>query len=69
MTLRIAFQMDPIENINIDEDTTFRIAEEAQKRNHKIFYFLPEDLTFLKMIFCAKAMNFRSKESTGNIFL
>ena len=48
MTLRIAFQMDPIENINIDEDTTFRIAEEAQKRNYKIFYFLPEDLTFFE---------------------
>ena len=46
MTLRIAFQMDPIENINIEEDTTFRIAEEAQRRAHKLFYFLPQDLTF-----------------------
>ncbi len=48
MTLNIAFQMDPIENINIDEDSTFRIAEEAQKRGHNLFYFLPEDLTFFE---------------------
>ena len=46
MALRIAFQMDPIENINITEDTTFRIAEEAQKRGHKLFYFLPQELTY-----------------------
>ena len=48
MALRIAFQMDPIDKINIVEDTTFRIAEEAQKRGHKLFYFLPEDLMYLE---------------------
>ena len=48
MTLRIAFQMDPIENINKEEDTTFRIAEEAQRRGHKLFYFLPQDLTYFE---------------------
>ena len=46
MTLRVAFQMDPIENIVIDEDTTFRIAEEAQNRGHQLFYFLPSDLIY-----------------------
>ena len=48
MTLRIALQMDPIENINREEDTTFRIAEEAQRRGHKLFYFLPQDLTYFE---------------------
>ena len=47
MGLRIAFQMDPLANINIDEDTTFRIAEEAQKREHSLFHFLPENLEFV----------------------
>ena len=46
MVLRVAFQMDPIENINIYEDTTFRIAEEAQKRGHKLFYYTPQDLAY-----------------------
>ena len=48
MALRVAFQMDPIDKINIAEDTTFRIAEEAQKRGHKLFYFLPQDLTYFE---------------------
>jgi len=28
--MKIAFQMDPIQTVNIDADSTFRIAEEAQ---------------------------------------
>ena len=32
MSLKIAFQMDPIQSVNIDADSTFRIAEEAQAR-------------------------------------
>ncbi len=46
MPLQIAFQMDPISDINIEEDTTFRIAEEAQLRGHKLFYFVPQSLEF-----------------------
>ena len=32
MTLTIAIQMDPIESINIDTDSTFVTALEAQRR-------------------------------------
>ena len=32
MSLKVAIQMDPIGPINIDADSTFRLAEEAQKR-------------------------------------
>ncbi|MEX0969245.1 MAG: glutathione synthase [Paracoccaceae bacterium] len=46
MTLRVAFQMDPIGPINIDADSTFRIAIEAQARGHKLFYYTPDKLTF-----------------------
>ena len=31
MNLKIAIQMDPIENIDISVDTTFRLALEAKK--------------------------------------
>ena len=46
MTLKVAIQMDPIGPINIDADSTFRIAEEAQKRGHSVFYYTPDMLAF-----------------------
>ena len=46
MPLRVAIQMDPIAPINIDADSTFRIAEEAQKRGHSLFYYTPDRLAY-----------------------
>ncbi|MBE0412073.1 glutathione synthase [Yoonia sp.] len=46
MALKIAFQMDPIGSINIDADSTFRIAEEAQARGHSLFYYTPDKLAY-----------------------
>ena len=46
MSLKIAFQMDPIAPINIDADSTFRIAEEAQARGHGLFYYTPDKLAY-----------------------
>lgn len=46
MALKIAFQMDPIGPINIDADSTFRIAEEAQARGHSLFYYTPDKLAY-----------------------
>ena len=46
MSLKIAFQMDPIGPIDIDADSTFRIAEEAQARGHSLFYYTPDKLAF-----------------------
>ena len=68
MSLRIAFQMDPIDKINIAEDTTFRIAEEAQKRGHKLFYFLPQDLTYIENQLVAQARTLKVRRSVGNHF-
>ena len=31
MKLKIAFQMDPIADVDINGDTSFRLAEEGQK--------------------------------------
>ena len=44
--MKIAFQMDPIGPININADSTFRIAEEAQKRGHELFYYTPDRLAY-----------------------
>ncbi|WP_375257360.1 glutathione synthase [Citreimonas sp.] len=44
--MKVAFQMDPITGVNIDADSTFRIAEEAQARGHELFYYSPEALAY-----------------------
>ena len=44
--MKVAFQMDPIAPINIDADSTFRIAEEAQARGHELFYYTPDMLAY-----------------------
>jgi glutathione synthase len=46
MSLRIAVQMDPLEGINIQGDSTFAIMLGAQRRGHFLFYSRPEDLTY-----------------------
>ncbi len=46
MPLKIAIQMDPIGPINIDADSTFRLAEEAQARGHSLFYYTPDKLAW-----------------------
>ena len=44
--LNIAFLMDPLETLDLKGDTTFALALEAQKREHRINFFKPEDLIF-----------------------
>lgn len=46
MVLRVAFQMDPIDAVDIDGDSSFRIALEAQARGHKLFVYTPDKLIF-----------------------
>jgi glutathione synthase len=45
-SLRIAIQMDPIEAVNIDGDTTFAMAEEAQARGHVLYVYQVETLAW-----------------------
>ena len=46
MSLRIAFQMDPLSKVDINADTTFRLIEESQKRGHSNYVYNPETLKF-----------------------
>jgi glutathione synthase len=46
MPLSVAIQMDPIEGIDIDADSTFALALEAQRRGHELYHYLPSDLIF-----------------------
>ena len=44
MKNQIAIQMDNIETIDYEFDTSFLIGYEAQNRNNEIFYYNPKDL-------------------------
>ncbi|MEO1038920.1 MAG: glutathione synthase [Pseudomonadota bacterium] len=43
--LTIAFQMDPIERVDVNADSTFDIALEAFSRGHEIWVYPPEALS------------------------
>ena len=45
MSLAVAIQMDPIEAIDIEADSTFALALEAQARGHRLFHYLPRQLS------------------------
>ncbi len=45
MPLSVAVQMDPIERINVTGDTTFALMLEARRRDHRLFYYQPQDLS------------------------
>ena len=44
--MKIAFQMDPIGNVDINADSSFRLAEEAQARGHSLFFYTPDHLAY-----------------------
>lgn len=46
MALRVAIQMDPLETVDIDADTTFALAEAAQARGSHIWVYGPEHLSY-----------------------
>jgi len=45
MGLAVAIQMDPMETINFDGDSTFVLALEAQARGHALYHYLPQHLS------------------------
>ncbi len=45
MSLKVAVQMDPIERINIETDSTFMMMMEAQARGHSLFVYTPDKLS------------------------
>lgn len=44
--MKIAFQMDPIGAVDINADSSFRLAEEAQARGHSLFFYTPDHLAY-----------------------
>ena len=44
--MKVAFQMDPIGGVDINADSSFRLAEEAQARGHELFFYTPDHLAW-----------------------
>ena len=63
--MKIAFQMDPIQTVNIDADSTFRIAEEAQARGHELFFYTPDHLAFQEGKVTARGQYFTVQRVQG----
>ncbi|MDD8022898.1 MAG: glutathione synthase [Paracoccaceae bacterium] len=68
MALKVAIQMDPISAVNIDGDSTFRLAEEAQARGHSLFYYTPDKLIYREGRVLARGWPLVVRREQGNHF-
>jgi len=66
MGLAVAIQMDPIDTINIDADSTFALALEAQARGHALFHYLPQALTLRDGRLYARGRSLQVMRRYGN---
>ena len=66
MPLKIAFQMDPIQNVDIHADSSFRLAEEAQARGHVLFVYTPEQLIWRDGRLVALGRSVSVRRESGN---
>jgi len=68
MSLAVAIQMDPIDAIDIDGDSTFALALEAQARGHGLFHYLPQDLSLRDGRVIAHARPLEVQREADNYF-
>ncbi len=66
MALKVALQMDPIGSVNINADSTFRIALEAQARGHSLFFYTPDKLAFVEGRVLARGFPIELRREIGN---
>ncbi len=66
MSLAVAIQMDPLESVDIDADSSFALALEAQERGHGLYHYLPRDLSYRHGRIVAKARPFELRRERGN---
>jgi glutathione synthase len=68
MSLSIAIQMDPIESIDINGDSTFVMGLEAQARGHAVWHYLPNALSLKDGRVTAKARRLELRRELGRHF-
>ena len=66
MSLTVAVQMDPLESINIDGDSTFALMLSAQARGHGLFHYSADDLSWMDGRLTAPARPVEVQRAAGN---
>lgn len=64
--MKIAFQMDPIGAVDINADSSFRLAEEAQARGHTLFFYSPDHLAYQEGRITARGHDMKVQRVAGN---
>ena len=65
---KIAIQMDRIEDIDVNFDSSFLIGLEAQKRNYQIFYYNPQNLSYSEGVVQSKGFFIELLENDKSYF-
>src|SRR5690242_1628764 len=68
MPLRVAVQMDPLDQINIACDSSFALMLAGQERGHSLFHYAPEDLNYSAGRVWTKAHPVTVQRVAGNRF-
>ena len=68
MTKILAIQGSDLKKVNIKTDTTILLASEAQKKGYKIYYFEPENLSFLNGKVLAFCKHIKINENKKNFY-
>jgi glutathione synthase len=68
MSLAVAIQMDPMDNIDIEGDSTFALALEGQERGHALYHYLPSEMSLKQGRVIARLRPLRVRAEKGNHF-
>ncbi len=68
MSLTVAIQMDPIEAISVDADSSFALALEAQRRGHALLYYGPRALSMREGKVVARVRPLAVRPTQGDHF-
>ncbi|MEK6217455.1 MAG: glutathione synthase [Boseongicola sp.] len=66
--MRVAIQMDPIDNIDIEADSSVRLGEEAQARDAELFSYTPDKLAWDEGRVMARGWPLTLRREIGNHF-
>jgi glutathione synthase len=68
MKLNVAIQMDHVSTIDIDGDSTFVLALEAQRRGYDVWHYTPPELVFRDRKVTARMQPMQLRREKGNHF-
>ena len=68
MKLKVAFQMDPMESIDISGDSTFALALEGQRRGHELYHYFPSSMSLNEGLLKASVKYLEVRDNINNYF-